>query len=216
MNEYGLLAFTLVIAGVSAALTQRCGTNDIWRSIPKAGYILPYLQLGIVLRKHEYLLYRNKALSIGIIMTLIYLVNILPSEKVFVSILDAEFAGNPITLVAWSTLSVLLTVVICEMLSPAFENSRIIKAVGENTLSVMIHHPLIMFIINSALYALSTVIDMRFEYEEFAHDICYVYPWRDGRIFLLYTVLGVAVPVMAKLGYDRIILDLDRRLNKDA
>lgn len=213
LNEYALLAFTLLIAGISVVLTQHNCMTGVFRSIPKAGYILPALQMGIVFKKHEKIFYRNKPLSIGIIMILIYLVNLLPSEQpVSVSILSARFIGNPITLVAWSALSVLLTVIVCEGLSPAFKNSRIIKFVGENTFSVMIHHLLVLFLINSALYGLSRVINIDFRYDDFINNICYVYPWRDSRIYLLYTLLGVAVPVFIKLLHDRLLLNLDEKL----
>lgn len=177
----------------------------------KVGYVLPYLQAGLLFKSCEKLLYKHKARSIMLLLGIIYLTNVLSTGPLYVGPTWASFSGNPVSIILLSLCSVLITMVVCELLAPAFARSRIVNAVGENSFSIMMHHPLIMFLINLALFGLSMVIDMNFNTARFKADICYTYPWRDDRIFLAYTAICIAVPVLVKVWTDNLTLRLYRR-----
>lgn len=211
LNEYVLLAITFLLSALSIYFAQMGYNTGLCMQFAKVGYVLPYLQAGLLFKSCEKLLYKHKARSIMLLLGIIYLTNVLSTGPLYVGPTWASFSGNPVSIILLSLCSVLITMVVCELLAPAFARSRIVNAVGENSFSIMMHHPLIMFLINLALFGLSMVIDMNFNTARFNADICYTYPWRDDRIFLAYTAICIAVPVLVKVWTDNLTLRLYRR-----
>lgn len=211
LNEYVLLVITFLISAIAIYFAQKGYNTGLCLQLAKVGYVLPYLQAGLMFRNFEKLLYKHKALSLILLMGAIYLIEQLSPEPLYAGPIWASFIGNPACLILANLCSVLITMVVCELLAPAFARSRIVNAVGENSFSIMMHHPLIMFLINLALFGLSMVIDMNFNTARFKADICYTYPWRDDRIFLAYTAICIAVPVLVKVWTDNLTLRLHRR-----
>lgn len=211
LNEYVLLAITFLISAIAIYSAQKGYNTGLCLQLAKVGYVLPYLQAGLIFRNFEKLLYKHKALSLILLMGAIYLIEQLSPEPLYAGPIWASFTGNPACLILANLCSVLITMVICETLAPAFAHSRIVNAVGENSFSIMMHHPLVIFLINSALYVLSRFIDMNFKIARFQTNICYAYPWRDDRIYLAYVAICIAVPVLVKVWNDNLILRLHRR-----
>lgn len=118
-NEYFLWCITLLIATLSIILSEKGYHTGFMHTVVKAGYFLPYLQGGLVFRRHEGLFYRKKAFSVGLILVLIYILSLLPLRPVDVNMPPGIFGGSPFLLISWTILNALLAIIICEMLIAA-------------------------------------------------------------------------------------------------
>ncbi len=214
LNDSILLIFLFVLSIISIIIAQKGYNHDFFLCITKAGFMLPYFQLGYFYKKHELALTKHKATIIGIMFILLYICLVLSSKAgLTVQVVFSNFTGNPFLITATTTLSILITVTICDILTPSFENSKILNAIGNNTFSIMMHHGLIIFSINFFIYILTFFFDVSsFNITKFKSTLWYAYPWRDSRIFMFYVILGIAIPVLCKLLYNKIIIRLYNKL----
>lgn len=84
------------------------------------------------------------------------------------------------------------------VLAPAFENSALVRFVGRNTFSVMMHHMMVFFLINCVYGALSQVTNLfgSFDFNAFHTDFYYCYLPRGITQFkAVYLLAGVGVPL---------------------
>ncbi len=212
-----LLLVTFAISVFCIIFAQKGYNTGMYLCITKAGFMLPYYQLGFWYKKHENIFNKHKAISIGILFSILYLCLVFGGNQgLNAQVVFANFKGNPFTISLTTTATILLTSTVCEILEPAFSKSKIINTIGDNTFSVMMHHGIIIFTINFALYILSRVADIAsFDVGKFQSTLWYVYPWRDERIFLIYVISGVMCPILMKLLYNKVILNLCKKLNQD-
>ena len=207
LNEEVLLVITFIISVISIYLAQKV----------KAGFLLPYFQMGFVYKKYESLLGKHKAVLIGVITCCVYALLVLSKGDIGIGVVFAKFTGNPLILTALTILEILLTATICEILAPAFCKSSIVRKIGDNTFSIMMHHGIILFSVNLVIYIMSKFVDISgFDVAAFKSTLWYAYPWRDSRIYLFYVILAVAVPIVIKDISNKAVLRVYNRKNKSA
>ncbi|MBR5246345.1 MAG: acyltransferase [Clostridia bacterium] len=209
LNEELLLIFCFGVSIITIYLAES-GHNQNWElCFAKAGFMLPYFQMGFVYKKYEKLINKRKGITLSILFVLLYICYVLGDGNERAQVVFANFVGNPFLISALVVIEILIVSTICESLVPAFDNNKIVQYIGDNTFSIMMHHAVVIFLINFALYILSKFIDIAsFNVEKFQSTIWYCYPWRDDRIYLIYVVLGIAVPLVLKKVTDKIVMNL--------
>lgn len=212
LNEELLLIITFIISIISIFYAEN-GYNTGWYlCLAKFGVLLPYLQMGFVYKKYEEFLNRYKAAAMGIIMCCIYILLVLSKGNAGVSIVFARFNGNPFIITGLMILSILMTATISDILAPAFRNNRLVKTIGDNTFTIMMHHPIIIFSINLIIYIMTKFVGISgFNTAEFKSTLWYTYPWRDSRIFFFYVIIAISMPLIIKFIFDKIFLHIYNR-----
>ncbi len=217
LNDFSFLIFTFVISLISIIVAQKGYNYGFYLCVVKAGFMLPYFQLGYIYKKHENAFTEKNKLLI-VIFSVMLAVCLFADGKngLGALVVFAKFSGNPLLITAVTTLSILLTVCIFEMFAPVFENNKLVNAIGNNTFSIMMHHGFIVFMMNFGLFVLNKFVNVpSFNVETFRHSIWYAYPGRISKIKIAYMILGVGIPILCKFLYDKLIIYLNAKNNKD-
>ena len=217
LNEEFLLLITFVVSVVSIYYAQK-GYNTGWYlCLAKFCFLLPYYQLGFLYKKYEKYFNKHNFAMICIMTCGIYMLLVLSKGEASLGVVFAIFNGNPLILTGLEVLAILITATVFEILSPAFEKSKIVKTIGENTFTIMMHHAIIIFLMNLILYIMTGFIDIAsFDIQEFQSTLWYVCPWRDSRIYIFYVAFSVAIPLIIKLICNNIIIKTNNSLkNKE-
>lgn len=198
LNEEALLIITFIISIITIYFAEQGYNIGIYLFLAKAGFLLPYFQMGFVYKKYENLLSKYRCILLGFITCCIYILLVLGGD-ISITVVFAQFKGNPVILTAITVLAILSTATICEIIAPAFEKNSVVRKIGDNTFSIMMHHPIVLFLINLVIYIMSRFIDITgFDVDTFKRTLWYAYPWRDSRIYLFYVILAIFVPVFIK------------------
>lgn len=193
-KEWVLLILTFLLSMVCVHLSQAGFTSGWIRCVLRAGFLLPYYQLGYVYQKQEQLLVRKKGCQISVlILTLLALWIAAGEDGISINVIGGAYVGSPLIVTLFSVAAILLTAAVCETLAPAFAENRLIHAIGNNTFTIMMHHGFVIFCVNLLLYLLR-VPD--FNVEQFRKVLWYVYPWRDSRVYLFYVAACVLLPLL--------------------
>ena len=207
-DEYFCLILSLAISLLSIYLSQKGYNKGLILCFLRAGYLLPYFQLGFLYRRFENFLRKHAAASLGMILVAMYAIFIAASSTgLGAQAAFCRFTGTPLLITGLTILSILATATVADVLSPAFEHSRIVHAIGNHTFTIMMHHGFVIFLINFAIYILNLFTEVStFDLAKFQSTLWYTCPWKDYRIYLIYLVLGIAVPLVCKLIIDNIIV----------
>lgn len=207
-SEAYCFLLTLFISLLSIYYSQKGYNHGIALCFLRAGFMLPYFQLGFLYQKFEKYLRKNAAAAIGIMIATMYvLYAIAGSEGLGAQAVFCRFTGNPLLITLLTILSILITATIADVLSPAFEHSKIIHTIGNHTFTIMMHHGFVIFLINLAIYILNFFTDIStFKVEQFQSTLWYACPWIDSRIYLLYLVVSIALPLACKLLSNQMII----------
>lgn len=217
LNNIVILLLSFVISVISICYAQK-GYNYSWYlCFIKAGFMLPYLQLGFIYKKYESFFNKNKAYQMVVFFIIMYILYVIEGENgVNVTVVAGKFVGSPMIITVLTCVGILLTATVSEFLTPAFLENKVVNNIGNNTFSIMMHHGFVIFIINFLIYLLNKVIEIpSFDVSKFKSTLWYVYPWKDARGYLLYVVLGIAIPLMVKHYFDEFILLLWNKYNKN-
>ncbi len=214
LNDFALLTFTFVISVISIIFAQKGYNYGFYLVLTKAGFMLPYFQLGYVYKKHEKVFNANNGRLIIILAVVLSVCLFLNGENGLEAlVVFARFTGNPLLITAITTISILLVACIFEMFAPVFENNKLVYAIGNNTFAIMMHHGFIVFIINFGLFILNKFINISsFNIENFKNTLWYAFPGEVSKIRIIYLLLGVAVPVLSKFIYDKFIMYLHAKI----
>lgn len=207
-DERFCLILTLAISLLSVYLSQRGYNQGLALCLLRAGYMLPYFQLGFLYRRFENFLRKYATAFLGIVLVAMYTIYIaagstgLSAQAVF-----CRFTGSPLLITGLTILSILATATVADVLSPAFERSRIVHTIGNHTFTIMMHHGFVIFLINFAIYILNFFTEVStFDLAKFQTTLWYTCPWKDSRIYLIYLALGIAIPLVCKLIIDNVIV----------
>lgn len=87
------------------------------------------------------------------------------------------------------------------LLTPVMIKSNIVKYIGDNTWTVMMHHQFIFFLINIAIYfSLPFTHIKRFNIVTFKENMWYACgPWQ---FLLFYSIAGIAIPLLVQWFYE--------------
>ena len=215
LNDPILLAFTFALSLMCIYFSQKGYNTGFGLCFLRAGFLLPYFQLGYFYKKHEHFFTYHKTITIAVLFVIMYISWIMAGEQgARPNAVFAKFTGNPLIITVLTMSGILLTATVCDILAPAFEKSRIVHMIGDNTFTIMMHHGFIIFLINFALYLLTYVTDLAsFDILKFKSTIWYAYPWRDARIYIVYMILGIFAPLLLKWCSDKLILRLRDKHN---
>ena len=209
-----VLLLTFIISVFSICYAQQGYNYGMHLCFVKVGFMLPYFQLGFVCKKREQFITRIRHVCLPVLFLVIGLVLMVWGD-VNAQVVFGNFTGSPIVITLLTTASILSVAIISEILAPAFENNVIVKLVGDNSFTIMMHHGIIIFAVNFFLYLLSKLIDFTsFNVETFKNTLWYVCLWKDARIYIVYVIVGITVPVLLKLFYEKCILWLCNRIEK--
>lgn len=101
---------------------------------------------------------------------------------------------------------------VSKILARALKENRIIRYIGQNTWAIMMHHPISFFIINCIIWGLSGPFHLiGFDLHAFQTNIWYTYSPGLSQFAIVYVVAGVALPLLAKYGVERLILWIDSK-----
>ena len=101
---------------------------------------------------------------------------------------------------------------VSKILARALKGNRIVRYIGQNTWSIMMHHPISFFAINCLLWGLSGPLNLSgFNLQAFQTDIWYAYSPGLPQLAIVYVVAGVALPLLVKYGVEKVVLFADKR-----
>lgn len=204
LHEGGLLALTLAVSMVCIRLSQLGYVSGWIRCFLRAGFLLPYLQLGFFVHRQEAFLQRFRPRIMAVSMAVLLVVWLLAGpEGIGINVIGAGYTGDPLLITAFSILAILLTEAVCQILAPAFRESRIVRAIGSNTYSIMLHHGFVLFCINFCLYLLNVP---GFDVQQFRKILWYTCTGPEPRLRILYLAACVAIPVLLKKLWNRLLL----------
>ena len=101
---------------------------------------------------------------------------------------------------------------ISKILARALKGNRIVRYIGQNTWTVMMHHIFSFFLVNSVIFILSKPLYLTgFDTNAFLSNMWYTYSPGLSQFSIVYVVAGVALPLLAKYGVERLILHIDAK-----
>lgn len=211
-NDFVVLLLTFVISLLSIIYAE-AGYNSGWNlCFLRAGFMLPFFQLGFIVKKFGEFISKHRTVWICglslIIGGIIIFLQPVTAQAVF-----ARFTGNPLTILALTSACLILVLLVCEILEPSFVNNKIVKAIGDNTFSIMMHHGFIIFLINFIIYCLSKIIEIHsFDLEQFQTTLWYCCVWKNQNITIVYIIFGIIIPIAMKWLFDKIIIKCNNRI----
>lgn len=215
LNDYLLLAALFAVSILSVLYAQRGYNTDWLLCFVRAGFLLPFFQLGFVYKKFEKILDENRLIVIPVLTVALYLIFVLNQGPLGLNCVFARFDGNPLLLIMTQIIVLVLFSTVCSILVPSFESSKLIRYIGDHTFTVMMHHPVWIFFANTVLYALSRFLHITsFDVEQYRTTIWYCYPWRDSRNYLFYVAFAMFMPLLLKWAWDKVIVLLYQKKTK--
>ena len=215
LNEWALLLFLFALSYVAIRFSQADYNHGPMLIPLRTAYFLFFYQLGFVCKtKLDGVRFPRPALFAALFLFSAAVTWCLaPTGAVTVW---CVFTGSALGHLLSVVLSILFWLAVADALAPALEKLRLLKYVGENTFTVMMHHAVVIFAINSAFYVLSfTGVLSSFDAEKYRAGVWYAVPLFGGKMLLFYIAAGILVPCLGKYVWDRLTLRLDAGLTKN-
>ena len=213
LNEWALAAALFVLAWGAIRFSQEGYAHGAWLILIRTVYFLPFLQLGKLLKTS---LSDVKIPPVAFFAGVFLLA---AANRFFLGETSAvtvwcEFTGSPAGHLIGVTLAVLFWYKVADLLSPALEKMPALIFVGENTFSVMLHHALVIFLMNAVLLGLYKAGAVSvFDEAAFRSSIWYADPLFGTKFYLCYVAAAILVPCLLRMGWNKGVLRLDQKLN---
>lgn len=215
-TDYCLLAvFFLLSLGAMLLLGEEQYHYGLKIAVLRPLVLLPYYQLGYVYKTYwcsgcsnrVKLIWATGLLVLHIALNLVF-------DRLGTKMVYGHFVGNPIVLMVAALSAVLLLAAIGGLLEKPLARISVISTLSRNTMSIMLHHMFVMFLIQLFLCCLGFP---GFDGEQFRSSIWYDYTFGLERewFVLIYVAIAMAVPVVCHLVYEKIIITLGRRIAVD-
>lgn len=220
-NEIVFLFLFLMVGliGIYAAqVLWKTGTPYGIVSTPiRVAFFLAFYQLGFYYKNHlENRIPKNYLFYFGVIFFVqMCLLKCFPSLEFGVSHLSfPKFILLPY-LSSFTGIAFWLGV--SKILARALKGNRIIRYIGQNTWAIMMHQFFIFFIINFFIWIFSSPLHLSgFDLRQFQLNVEYTYSPGLSQFAIVYVVAGVALPLLAKYGVERLILWIDTKRTSPA
>lgn len=200
-GEIVLLIVFMVLALLSVKLSNNDMIPDKWMPVFRSLFFLFFFHLGFCFRNFiwTYIDRINNVLYFGLIF-LVQAVTLICYPDVNLSTITfTEFNNNILIPFITSITAIMFYLKIATILVPSLGNSKIIKYIGTNTWSVMMHHGLIFFLINSIFVLISKFYTMEgIDVTQYANNILWKYRLDIYQFQIVYVILGIAVPILMK------------------
>lgn len=217
LNDYLLLAVLFAVSGICIYYSQQGYNTGWWIPIVRTGFLLPFFQFGFVYKRFEGFFDKNRLSVIAILTVALYLVLAFNPKPLGINCAFAKFDGNPAFFLTVQIIVLLLLPTVFGAFTPAFENMKLLNYLGNHTFTVMMHHPVWLFFINTVLYTLNNWFDISsFDVQKYKSTIWYCCPWRDARIYFFYVLFAMAMPLVFKWVWDKMIVTVyHKKINKN-
>lgn len=213
-----ILSIGLGIAGNQLACTGH--RSEWWIVLVRMLYFLPFYALGIIYKtKLEKLDKKIPSSVYLIVLFAIKLVIIYAYGKMprYTPSWCDDFVDGPVMPVVIGILGIALWMRIANIVNPVIGKSKLINVIADNAYSIMINH-IIGFMTVKAVYGLISKFYAGFsdfDWAGFKTDIWWYYiPKNVGQMLILYTIAGLAFPILIQKGIDltkKVFLSMGKR-----
>ena len=202
--EWFYLAGSLAIGMIVVCLAIG---GHVWGDYKAAGRILflyPSYQMGQFykkkLEKHDTM---GNLVYFAIVMGVQTLLQIGCNGLAFSSVWGTGFANGPLVPYVTIVTGIAFWLRIAKVAAPVIGRSRVIRFLGQNTYTVMMHHVLVFMLIKMILagVAAGTGLCGDFDFAQFYSNIDYIYLVNGVEHFkMVYLAAGVGVPLAIRYG----------------
>lgn len=202
--EWFYLAGSLAIGMIVVCLAIG---GHVWGDYKAAGRILflyPCYQMGQFykkkLEKHDTM---GNLVYFAIVMGVQTLLQIGCNGLAFSSVWCTGFANGPLVPYVTIVTGIAFWLRIAKVAAPVIGRSRVIRFLGQNTYTVMMHHVLVFMLIKMILagVAAGTGLCGDFDFAQFYSNIDYIYLVNGVEHFkMVYLAAGVGVPLAIRYG----------------
>lgn len=204
-NDYIATFVFFIISILSIYLSQKnMGQNYI--PLLRTCFFMFFYQLGYLYKtKIEGKLKINKTIYF-ILLIVIQLIILKLEGKISYVLAFMRFNNKfIITPIIVSITGIMFWMKIAEILIPSLENSKIINYISNNTYDIMQHHLFWIFILNLLVYLISDMIGLQgFNIDRFRTTIYYCYTAGVVQSQIIYTIIGIAMPLIIRYLYEKI------------
>lgn len=211
-NDYILLLIIFSIGCTGIFLANDGYLNGWYLPLIRTMFLLPFYHIGYLYKEK---IEKKDSLNNYIYFLLIFTIQFLLIKKYkalgFSSVWCNDFNKTNILLPYITSLTgILFWLRISKILVPSVNDSKIIKYVGENTWTIMMHHIFIFFLFNLFLSYVSPILGLSgFDYNALKNDIYYAYTPDTYSFRIFYVILGITIPLTTKYTFSRITSKLN-------
>lgn len=209
--------FTIIFLIISVGAVYLSQKNNVENYIPilRTAFFMFFYQLGYV--------YKNKIEGKFKINTIIYFL-ILFMIQIFLFKVDGKLSYEIvfmkfeskyiITPIISSITGILFWIKISEILEPPLGKSKIVNYISNNTYDIMQHHLFWIFLINFIIFIMVDKLNLSgFDSTQFKNTIYYFYTFGTSQAPIIYTLIGISMPIIIRYTYELIKEKLINYLN---
>lgn len=210
-NEY-ILMILFIIIGCTGVYLANIGYNKNWNLIiVRTMFLIPFYHMGYIYKDK---IEKRDCLNSYIYFLLLFAIQFLLIKKYKVLTFTVVWCNdfnkfNILLPYVTSVTGIMFWLRISRILIPSLKNSKVVRYIGENTWTIMMHHIFIFFLFNLILSYTSSIIGLSgFDYEKFRRDIYYSYTPNVNQFKIFYVLLGISIPLLIKYYSNKIIFYL--------
>lgn len=200
-NEY-LMGIVLLVVGCIGITLANKGYNTRWYlTLVRTMFFIPFYHFGYLYRtKFE----EKDTLNSGVYFLAIFIIQFILISKYldisFTAVWCSGFNKDNILLpYITSATGIMFWLRVSKILVKSIGESSVVKMIGTNTWSIMMHHQFVFYVINVIFAAVYVKFGLEwFEIDQFKSNMWYAYAYKDGRFKLFYVILGVWMPILIK------------------
>lgn len=206
-NEY-IIMIIFMIVGCIGVKKANMGAVIGWNlTIVRTMFLIPFYHMGYI--------YNQKIEKRDNINNVIYFIGLFVVQFILIKKYDnlsfsAVFCNNfnrenILLPYITSITGIMFWLRICKLLADVLGESKIVKYIGSNTWTIMMHHQFVFFMINLFFASIANIVNLEgFNYERFKTEGWYGYDAGDSRFLIFYVIAGVAIPLIMKIYLERI------------
>ncbi len=209
-----IMSFVLLLAlGLGGVLlAKNIDSKNILSLIVRISFFLPCYYFGYLYK--AYLERRDTLPSIFYfsILLLVQMVLLKFFKPLTMDVYRIKFSSYLFVPYLTSLTGILFWLRVSKILARALKKNRIVRYIGQNTWTIMMHHIVSFFFVNCIIFGLSKPFDLSgFNIDVFKSNMWYTYSPGLAQFAIVYVVAGVALPLLAKYGFEKFVLYLDKR-----
>ncbi|MBD5458786.1 MAG: acyltransferase [Lachnospiraceae bacterium] len=185
--------------------------GHVWGNYKAPGRILflyPCFQMGQFYRKN---LKERDTLGnlpyFAILIALQTLLHLCCNGLAFSSVWCTGFANGPVIPYVTIMSGIAFWLRVARLLTPIAGENRVVRYLGQNTFTVMMHHVMIFMLIKITLAAIAshTGFCADFDFEQYRTNIDYIYLVRGMEHFkMVYLAAGISIPLLIRYAAERL------------